>query len=226
LISEPASARTTTPARAADQPVSPYVTLLGFGRYIARTGPAKASFVGGLRRQRESRSGFNPHGPLVKALKADIQFRTPGIHLSQVIDLVKPRWRPLYEALVPGALTYLGSLGDLTSCYLVRPRDVLVPVGSLPVKLNTHFGVRHVDGTAEIVRLHFDEEPPAGEAVLATLRLLERYTDQILPGGVPVLVDLRRGRIHRPDRAAKPEQVDQWLAGEAAAFTAIWDAAA
>ena len=52
--------------------------MLGFTRYVARTGPAKATFVGGLRRQRERRSGFNPHGQLVKALKADIAFRTGG----------------------------------------------------------------------------------------------------------------------------------------------------
>ena len=56
----------------------PYATMLGFTRYVARTGPAKATFVGGLRRQRERRSGFNPHGQLVKALKADIAFRTGG----------------------------------------------------------------------------------------------------------------------------------------------------
>ena len=32
----------------------PYATLLSFTRYVGRTGPRKASFVGGLRRQRES----------------------------------------------------------------------------------------------------------------------------------------------------------------------------
>src|SRR3954449_7926060 len=98
--------------------------MLGFTRYVARTGPAKATFVGGLRRQRERRSGFNPHGPLVKALKAhqlrrragftphgqlvkalkaDIAFRPGGSPLAAVADQVKPRWRPLYEAVSAGA---------------------------------------------------------------------------------------------------------------------------
>src|SRR3954463_6672029 len=71
-------------------PLAPYVTLLGFARYVGRTGPAKASFVGGLRRQRASQSGFNPHSSLLKALKADIQFHSAaGAHLEQVRTAVK-----------------------------------------------------------------------------------------------------------------------------------------
>jgi hypothetical protein len=217
-------------------PVTPYVTLLGFSRYVSRTGPAKAVFVGGLRRQRASGTGFNPHGPLVKALKADLRFRTPGIHLAHAVDLVKPRWRPMYSALVPGAVAYLDSLGDLTTCHLATTRDALAMVGTLPVKINPHFGVRHEDGAAEVVRLHFDDEPPSDEAILATLHLMREHRDRILPGAEPVLVDLRRAAVHRaapatvPGRhagaVAKPDQVAQWLAGEAAAFAATWNAAA
>jgi hypothetical protein len=213
--------------------LTPYVTLLGFSRYVGRTGLAKATFVGGLRRQRAAGSGFNPHGPLVKALKADLQFRTRGIHLEQVVEQVKPRWRTLYSALVPGAVAYLDSLGDLSTCQLATTRDALVMVGTLPIKINVHFGVRHDDGTAELVRLHFDEDPPTDEAILATLHLIREHRDRILPGADPVLVDLRRAAVHRlptgngqVGAAAKPDQIAQWLAGEAAAFAATWNAAA
>jgi len=206
-------------------PPTPYATLLGFTRYVGRTGPSKATFVGGLRRQRESRSGFNPHGSLVKALKTDIQFRLPGVHLAQVANAVKPRWRPLYDNLVPGARAYLDGLGDLRDCILVPVRDAIAMIGNLPVKLNPHFGLRFADGRAEAVRLHFDEEPPSPEVVLATLHLMQRHLDTIMPGATAVLVDLRRGRTHRPDPTTRPEQVERWLAGEAAAFAAIWQAA-
>src|SRR3954470_15327526 len=87
--------------------IPPYTTMLGFTRYVARTGPAKATFVGGLRRQRERRARFNPPGQLIRALKADIAFRTGGSYLAGVIDLVKPRWKPLYEAVSAGATAYL-----------------------------------------------------------------------------------------------------------------------
>ena len=201
---------------------TPYATLLGFTRYVDRTGPAKANFVGSLRKQRASRSGFNPHGQLIKALKADIAFRTGGHNLTEIAGLVKPRWRPLYSGLVPGALTYLRSLGEPPVAELAQTHDALGMVGGLPVKINPHLGLRYADGHAEAVRLHFDEAAPSEEAVLATLHLMSRHMDQVLPHAEPVLVDLRRGVAHRRDPGARPDQVERWLAGEAAAFTAIW----
>lgn len=206
--------------------IQPYATMLGFTRYVARRGPAKATFVGGLRRQRERRSGFNPHGQLVKALKADVAFRTGGSYLTGVPGLVKDRWRPLYEAVSAGALTYLHSLGDPAEVSLAQTRDAIATVGPLAVKINPHFGLRYEDGRREAVRLHFDEEPPTPEAVTATLHLMARHMDQILPHADPVLVDLRRGTTHRLDPSTKPADVESWLTGEAAAFTAMWSATA
>jgi hypothetical protein len=204
----------------------PYATMLGFTRYVTRTGPAKATFVGGLRRQRERRSGFNPHGQLIKALKADIAFRTGGSYLAGVVDLVKPRWKPLYEAISAGASAYLRSLGDPGEVGLAQTREALAAVGPLAVKINPHFGLRYADGRREAVRLHFDEDPPTPEAITATLHLMARHMDQILPNAEPVLVDVRRGAGHRIDPAANATDVESWLAGEAAAFTAIWTATA
>lgn len=204
----------------------PYATLLGFSRYVDRSGPARAAFVGGLRRQRASGSGFNPHGQLVKALKADIAFHTGGTHLIEIVEAVKPRWRALYGALVPGALAYLRSLDDASTVQLAATRDALGMLGDLPVKINPHFGLRYPDGRAEAVRLHFDEQPPSADAALAILHLMARHMDQILPGAEPVLADVRRGVAHRPDPTVKADDVERWLAGEAAGFSAIWSTAA
>jgi hypothetical protein len=213
----------TAPVLSETAPViQPYATMLGFTRYVTRTGPAKATFVGGLRRARERRSGFNPHGQLVKALKADIAFRTGGSYLSGVTDLVKDRWKPLYESVSAGALTYLASLGDPEQVSLAQIRDALVTVGPLAVKINPHFGLRYEDGRREAVRLHFDEAPPTPEAVTAALHLMAGHMDQILPNAEPVLVDLRRGVTHRIDPSVKPSDIESWLTGEAAAFTAMW----
>jgi hypothetical protein len=209
---------TTTPVPV----IPPYATMLGFTRYVSRTGPAKATFVGGLRKQRERRSGFNPHGQLVKALKADIAFRTGGSYLGGVVDVVKDRWKPLYGALQTGARTYLTSLGRPEQVNLAQTRDAIATVGPLAVKINPHFGLRYDDGRREAVRIHFDEEPPSPEAATAMLHLMARHMDQILPNAEPVLVDLRRGVTHRIDTSARPADVESWLAGEAAAFTAMW----
>ena len=217
-----ASAESATPTAV----LPPYATMLGFTRYVARTGPAKATFVGGLRRQRERRSGFNPHGQLVKALKADIAFRTGGSYLAAVPGLVKPRWKPLYESLSAGASAYLRSLGEPAGVGLAQIRDALASVGPLAVKVNPHFGLRYEDGRREAVRLHFDEEPPSAEAVTAMLHLMARHMDQILPNADPVLVDVRRGQSYRMDPAGRPADVESWLTGEAAAFTAMWSTTA
>src|SRR5262245_13068043 len=122
----------------------PYATLLTFGRYVGRTGPGKAAFVGGLRRARQTGAGINPHGPFVKALKADIQFRTRGDHaaLATVTDTVAPRWRPLYAALQTGCVHYLESLGDPGGVALAQTRDALGLLGGLTVKVNPHLGLR------------------------------------------------------------------------------------
>src|SRR3954453_19466424 len=109
--------------------IPPYATMLGFTRYVARRGPAKATFVGGLRRQRERRSGFNPYGQLVKALKADIAFRTGGSSLPGAPGLLKPRGKPLYEAVGAGATTYLHSLGDPAAVGLAQTRDAVASMG-------------------------------------------------------------------------------------------------
>jgi hypothetical protein len=208
-----------------DRPV-PYCTLLGFGRYVGHTGPGKATFVRDLRRQRESRAGFNPHGQLVKALKADIQFRTGGTHLTAVVETVRPRWQPLYQTLSAGALAYLTTLGTPAGVRLAQTREAVGMLGGLAVKINPQLGLRFADGSAQAVRLIFDAVPPGEEAVLATLHLMARHIDHVLPGGEPVLVDLRRGHVHRWNPAVEREAVERWLVGEAAAFSAFWATAA
>jgi hypothetical protein len=203
---------------------TPYATLLGFARYVDRTGPAKAAFVGGLRRRKETRSGFNPHSQLVKALKTDIAFHGGGRYVTEAVQAVNPRWRRLYEALLPGALAYLETVEP--GAQLAQTRDAIGMLGALPIKINPHFGLRYDDGRGEAVRLYLDEQPPTAENVLATLHLMGRHMDQVMPHATPVLVDLRRGAVHRPDPAVKADQVERWLTGEAAAYAATWTAAA
>lgn len=209
-------------------PTTPHATLLTFGRYVASTGPARATIVGGLRRARQTGAGFNPHAQFIKALKADLQFRTRGEHgsLAAVADAVAPRWRPLYSVLRGGAERYLASLGDPARVEPAQIHDALAVIGGLTVRVNPQLGLRYDDGRAEAVRLYFDQQPPDEQLVIATLHLMGRHMAQILPHAAPVLVDLRRGETHRPDPAVRADDVERWLTGEAAAFGAIWAAAA
>ncbi len=200
----------------------PYATLLAFTRYVDRSGPAKATFVGQLRKQRETGRGFNPHGRLIKALKTDIDQHTPGTHLTEVNDLVDPRWQRLYAALTAGAASYLTSI-EGQGVRRTQTNDALAMIGNLPVRIAAHFGLRYDDGRSEAVRLHFDEEAPTADLITATLHLLRSNMDQILPHAEPGLVDVRRGIAYRGE-AGKGAEVDRWLTGEAAGFAAMWNA--
>ncbi|MEV4417601.1 hypothetical protein [Catellatospora sp. NPDC049609] len=200
----------------------PYATLLAFTRYVDRSGPAKAAFVGRLRRQRETGGGFNPHSRLIKALKTDIDQHTPGTHLTEVNDQVDQRWQRLYAALTAGAASYLTSI-EGQGVRLTRTNDALAMIGNLPVRISAHFGLRYEDGHSEAVRLHFDEEAPTADLITATLHLLRSNMDQILPHAEPVLVDVRRGIAYRGE-AGTGTDVDRWLTGEAAGFAAMWNA--
>lgn len=207
----------------------PYATLLTFSRYVGRTGPAKATFVGGLRRARQVRSGFNPHAQFVKALKADLARPAEEgreLAVATVIEAVHPRWRPLYTALRAGAERYLDSLGDRSDIQVVPVRAALDVIGGLTVKVNPHFGLRYGDGQREAVRLHFDEQPPTPDLIVATLQLMTRQMAQILPKARPALVDIRRGTAHQLDPKVSTDDVERWLAGEAVAFSSMWSAIA
>ena len=71
-----------------------------------------------------------------------------------------------------------------------------------------------------------EEKQTGNQIVVATLQLMTRQMDTILPRATPALVDLRRGQVHRPDAKTRPEVVERWLAAEAMAFTAMWGSAA
>ena len=91
-------------APALHRPSPPYATLLGFTRYVDRTGPTKATFVGGLRKQRGQPAPASTRTASSSRRSRPTSPSTPAApHLAGVADLVKPRWRPLYEALMPGA---------------------------------------------------------------------------------------------------------------------------
>ncbi|MDI1462512.1 hypothetical protein QEZ54_16190 [Catellatospora sp. KI3] len=214
--------RVATPDTSTDTRAAlPYATLLAFTRYVDRTGPAKAAFVGKLRRQRETGGGFNPHSQMVKALKNDIEFGMDGTHLAAVRKAVNPRWSRLYDALTAGATRYLRSLGEPHTAHLTPVNDALAIIADLPVRVSAHFGLRYDDGRVEAVRLHFDEEPPTTELVTATLHLMRANMGQILPHGEPVLVDVRRGVSHRVE-PRRVGEISRWLFGEAAGFAAMW----
>ncbi len=98
--------------------------------------------------------------------------------------------------------------------------------GDLEVRINPHLGLREADGTLLATFLYFKEQPLTPDGALVALRLLEQAMPLLLPGGIPLVIDVRRAQPFRVIRNRKRARLDAWLAGEAAAFTAHWNAAA
>ena len=144
--------------------------MLGFHALCRPHRPAQ-----GHVRRRTAGSASRPASsarPVVKALKADIAFRTGGTYLTAVVDLVKPRWKPALRVGQRGRAA-LPRLARRPSPVELTP-DPRRPglVGPLAVKINpgSAFATRTIGRRGGPPALR--RGPPPAEAVAATLHLM------------------------------------------------------
>lgn len=92
----------------------------------------------------------------------------------------------------------------------------------LTVSLRPDFAVQNAGGQLFTVKLWVKDRELSKDAARAMLWLYGRYMAQIRPGAVPLVVDVRREKIHRPDRRPAKKGYDAWLVVEAGAFAELW----
>lgn len=92
----------------------------------------------------------------------------------------------------------------------------------LTVSLRPDFAGQDADGQLFTVKLWVKERELGKDAARAMLWLYSRYMAEIRPGAVPLVVDVRREKIHRPDRRPTKKGYDAWLVAEAGAFAELW----
>ena len=114
----------------------------------------------------------------------------------------------------------------LALCELQRP---LVPHGRaewltprLTVSLRPDFAGQDADGQLLTVKLGVKERELGKDAARAMLWLYGRYMAEIRPGAIPLVADVRREKIYRPDRRPVKKGYDAWLVAEAGAFAELW----
>ena len=61
------------------------------------------------------------------------------------------------------------------------------------------------------------------DAVRALLRLFELYMTDICVGATPLVVDVRREKIHRPTRRPMKRGFDKWMENEASSLAGLWE---
>jgi hypothetical protein len=120
---------------------------------------------------------------------------------------------------------------DLTRHWLALAQlhQPLVPCGnalwrtpSLIVKVRPDFAIRQPDESVWVVKLWLKEDELADDAARGCLRLLDRHMAALIPGGLPVVVDVRREKMHRQTRRPLKRGFDQWLETEAEGMAMLW----
>jgi hypothetical protein len=93
--------------------------------------------------------------------------------------------------------------------------------GDLSVRVNPELGLR-IDGTDYLIKLYFKQPQPSKLRLDTMLHLLKTARGPKHKSSVPAILDVPRGKLIVP--TVDIDGLDALLAGEAAAFAAMWRA--
>ena len=93
----------------------------------------------------------------------------------------------------------------------------------LAVSVRPNFAVTDAKGNVSVIKLWLKEHELAADAARAILRLLELHMAELLPGGTPLVVDVRREKIHAKTRRRVKQGYDHWMESEARGLAELWD---
>jgi hypothetical protein len=93
----------------------------------------------------------------------------------------------------------------------------------LTVSIRPDFAVTDDAGNVFVIKLWLKEQELAADAASAILRLLDLHMDELVPGGNPLVIDVRREKIHRKTRRPVKQGFDYWMASEAQGLAELWD---
>lgn len=120
---------------------------------------------------------------------------------------------------------------DLARHWLAVPelRLPIAPTGRaiwrtprLAVSIRPDFAVAETNGGVVVVKLWLKEQPLARDAARGCLRLLDRHMAELSSGGIAIVVDVRREKVHRVGRRPFKRGFDAYLESEAEAMAALW----
>jgi hypothetical protein len=112
-----------------------------------------------------------------------------------------------------------------------QPPMTVVPVGratwsapALDVGITPELALRLPDGQVRVVKLWLKAPELSKDSAKAALRLMVLHMGQLSTGATPAVLDVRRRRLHLPDRRRLRKDYDQWLEAEASGFAHLWHA--
>lgn len=90
----------------------------------------------------------------------------------------------------------------------------------LRVRVNPELGL-NINGQDFIIKLYFKAEEPSKHRLNTTLHLIDKSKNTDQDKAIPAILDVQRGRLIEGTNI--PSQVETLLAGEVAAFEAMWE---
>lgn len=194
-----------------------------FVGHSTRTGPSRTTFVQQQRKLYENPEAraFDFYRRPVSAIRGGRASGRDREAMAALVAQATKRSKPHYEAVAAGWLQYLG-----------RRKPVVIGVGQarwrhgdLEVKISPHLGLQETNGQSYAVYLYCKDVPLTSEGALSALGLMHATMTSLLPGGAPLVIDVRR---HKHFKLGKRDElrVGAWLQSEAAAFMTLWEAAA
>jgi len=197
-----------------------YITLPTFVGYSASPGPTRPSFVRRQRRLYEdpARAAFNYYRRAANAVRSGRAAGQDEVALRALVNAADERTKPHYTAIADGWLRYLGR----RSPRLIEVGRARLRLGGLEIGVTPQLGLRKSDGHRYAAWLYFKEEPLAKDAAQLALWLLDAAMPQLLPGGEPLVVDVRRAKEFRLT-ARDRDRLRPWAQSEASAFMTLWE---
>lgn len=171
----------------------------------------------------EGRQPWAYYGPMVAAIRRALADPAPEAALELAVAKIEdPAKHAHFVDLQKGFLRWHEGW-----------RGSLVPVGAgawigddAIFDVAPQLGLRPAKGPKLAVQLYLKEPELRLDAAAVPLHMMRAVMDQVMPGGVPAILDVRRGKLLLPSRRRSDKRLDADVAGVVAHWAAIWRAIA
>jgi hypothetical protein len=92
----------------------------------------------------------------------------------------------------------------------------------LAVSIRPEFALRAAGDEALVVKLWLKDEPLPVDAARSCLWLPSQRMEALVPGGTPIVVDVRRRKVHRMGRRRYSRDFGTYLEAEAEGMAVLW----
>jgi hypothetical protein len=155
----------------------------------------------------------DPYRQMRAAIKSGRRMSKDHLAMDAVIASCRQNMKQHYREIAAGWLRFVASCGNDTITELSSGRW---RAPELAVRVTPDLAVRRADGSYDAIKLFLRAEPPTQKHIGAVLWLLRRAMPQCLPGGRPVLLDVRRVASHT--QLSSRTDFEAWLEAEAANY--------